>query len=237
VTTLGPPKVGLSKAIAVAQKHRLVQFGQASDDAAWDGRTACTHVVCQLLALVWKDRLLTINQVNQLAGMPYRAGVRLPNGSTRPRGMNNLEFQRFCDRLGLPYEVRFGLSYETVLRWSNRAPVFYGMRYENAPRQKGYHYQGRVAQPPYAIENGATQLGSNVGRHAVLLLGYRSVLGANGTPVGYRQWRCEPNHGSSARPERPPYDIITTQQGKAEYLQYATVSPRVYCALPTRSLI
>lgn len=237
MSTLGPPKAALAKAMAVCQKYRLVQFGQASDDAAWDGRTACTHVVCQLLALIWKDRLLTINEVNQLAGMPYRAATPLPNGSTRPRGMNNAEFQRFCDKVGLPYEVRFGLSYETVLRWSNRAPVFYGMRYESAPEQKGYKYMGRTAKPPYAVENGATQLGSDVGRHAVLLLGYRSVLGANGTPISYRQWRAEPNHGSPVRPERPPYDVITTQQGKAEYLAYLRVSPRTYTALPTRSLV
>lgn len=232
MSRLAPAKPILSRAIEVAEDYPLQQFGQQHDDAAFDGKTACTHVICQYLALLWKGRLYTINEVNSLAGMPYR-----PTRNGVPRGMNNLEFQRFCDRVGIPMEVRFGLSFETVLRWSNNAPVFYGMEYESAPRKRGYRYMGRVATPPFALLNGATQLGSKVGRHAVALLGYRAVLSdATNQPIGYRAWRKEPNHGSPLRPEKPPYDVITTQQAKAEYLAYLQVSGATYCALPTKKL-
>lgn len=234
--SLGPEKAVLTKAIAVANANPwLQQFGQSNDDAAWNGATACTHTVCQYLALLWHDDRLTINDVNKLAGMPYKASR---NGI--PRGMNNLEFQRFCDRLHLPYEVRFGLPFETVLTYSNKAPVFYGNRYGTEPRKRGYVYHGRRATPPYAELNGATQLTGSLinGRHAVVLLGYRAVISdSTGKIAYYRAWRKDPNHGSPARPERPPFDLIKTTEAKGEYLAYATVSNgRVYCALPTRSL-
>lgn len=234
--SLGPPKAVLEKAIAIAEANPwLQQFGQRNDDAAWDGATACTHTVVQYLALLWLNDRLTINEVNKLAGMPYKAAK-----SGRPRGMNNLEFQRACDRLKLPYAVRFGLPIETMLTYSNKAPVFYGNRYGNEPRQRGAVYHGQRAKPPFAELHGATQLSGSLinGRHAVVLLGYRSVISdATGKIAYYRAWRKDPNHGSSARPERPPYDLIKTSEVKVEYLAYATISNgRVYCALPTRNL-
>ena len=237
---LGPAKAVLTKAIHVAEANPWCQqFGQSADDAVWDGGTACTHTVCQFLALLWFGQRLTLNQVNKLAGMPYKAGKVLSNGKKVPRGMNNIELQRFFNATGLPYVVRFGLPFETVLTYSNRAPVFYGNRYGSEPTQKGYVYHGVHAKPPYATLNGATQLTGSLinGRHAVLLLGYRSIISGGGDIVGYRAWRKDPNHGSASRPERPPYDLITTQEAKAEYEAYKTISNgRTYCALPTRSL-
>lgn len=239
--SLGPEKRSLNRAIAVANANPwLQQFGQANDDAAWNGSTACTHTVCQYLALLWLGRRYTINEVNRLAGMPYKAAKIMPNGRRIPRGMNNLEFQRFCNAVGLPYVVRFGLPFETVLTYSNKAPVFYGDRYGSEPRKRGAIYNGVRAKPPFATLNGATQLTGSLinGRHAVVLLGYRSVISdISGKIVYYRAWRKDPNHGSSARPERPPYDLIRTTEAKREYLDYADVSNgRVYAALPTRSL-
>jgi hypothetical protein len=238
--SLGPEKARLSRAVKVANDNPwLQQFGQSNDDAAFNGSTACTHVVCQYLALLWKGKRYTINEVNNLAGMPYRA-TKLVNGFRVPRGMNNLEFQRFCDRVGLPYVVRFGLSFETVLTYSNKAPVFYGNRYGSEPRKKGARYNGVTAKPPFADLHGATQLTGSLinGRHAVVILGYRSIISdISGKVVAYRAWRKDPNHGSPSRPERPPFDLIKTTQAKQEYLDYTDVSSsRVYCALPTRSL-
>lgn len=238
--SLGPEKARLTEAIHVANANPwLQQFGQSNDDAAFNGASACTHTVCQFLALLWLKERLTINEVNMLAGMPYRPS-KLVNGFRIPRGMNNIEFQTFCDRMKLPYVVRFGLPFETVLTYSNKAPVFYGNRYGSEPRKKGARYNGVTAKPPFATLNGATQLTGSLinGRHAVTILGYRSVISdTTGKIAYYRAWRKDPNHGSPSRPERPPYDLIRTTEAKAEYLDYVKVSSsRVYCALPTRSL-
>lgn len=238
--SLGPEKPRLTKAIHVANANPwLQQFGQLNDDAAFDGKSGCTHVICQFLALLWLDERLTINEVNKLAGMPYRP-TKLVNGFRVPRGMNNIEFQTFCDRMKLPYQVRFGLSFETVLSYSNKAPVFYGNRYGSEPRKRGAVYNGVKAKPPFADLNGATQLTGTLinGRHAVTILGYRSIISdISNKIVAYRAWRKDPNHGSPSRPERPPYDLIKTTEAKREYLDYTTVSAsRVYCALPLRSL-
>lgn len=238
--SLGPEKPRLTKAVAVAQANPwLQQFGQLNDDAAWDGSTACTHTICQYLALLWFDERLTINEVNKLAGMPYKAH-KLIKGRRVPRGMNNLEFQTFCDRMKLPYQVRFGLPFETLLTYSNKAPVFYGDRYGTQPRKRGAVYHGVRARAPFAELHGATQLTGSLinGRHAVALLGYRSVISdISGKIVRYRAWRKDPNHGSSARPERPPFDLIRTTEAKTEYDAYAAIANgRTYCALPTRSL-
>jgi hypothetical protein len=234
--SLGPAKPALTRAITVAEANPWCQqFGQDHDDAVSNGQTACTHTVCQFLALLWFGQHLTLNQVNKLAGMPYQ-----PVKNGRARGMNNLELQRFFDATGLPYVVRFGLPFETLLTWSNRAPVFYGDRYGTEPTQKGFVYHGVHAKPPYAAANGATQLTGSLinGRHAVLLLGYRSIISSSGKVVGYRAWRKDPNHGSSARPEKPPFDLIKTTEAKAEYLAYRGISGgRLYAALPTRSLV
>jgi hypothetical protein len=242
--SLGPAKKALTRAITVAEANPWCQqFGQANDDAVWNGQTGCTHAMCQFLALLWFGQHLTLDQVNHLAGMPYRpTTVKVINGKKVlvPRGMNNLELQRFFNATGLPYVVRFGLPFETVLTYSNRAPVFYGDRYGSEPTQKGFVYHGAHARPPYATLNGATQLTGSLinGRHAVLLLGYRSVISdATGRIASYRAWRKDPNHGSSARPEKPPYDLIKTTEAKAEYLAYRGISKgRTYAALPTRSL-
>lgn len=238
--SLGPAKRPLTRAITVAQANPDVQqFGQDHDDAVWGGATACTHAICQFLMLLWFGDRLTLNQVNKLAGMPYRP-TKLVKGRRMPRGMNNLELEHFFAATGLPYVVRFGLPFETLLTYSNRAPVFYGNRYGSEPRQKGFVYHGAHAKPPFAILNGATQLTGSLinGRHAVLLLGYRSVISdSTGRIAYYRAWRKDPNHGSPARPEKPPFDLIRTTEAKAEYLAYRSISAsRLYCALPTRSL-
>jgi hypothetical protein len=101
-------------------------------------------------------------------------------------------------------------------------------------------YGGIRAKAPFATLNGATQLTGSLlnGRHAVVILGYRSVISdSTGKIAYYRAWRKDPNHGSPVRRERPPFDLIRTTEAKQEYLDYTKVSnSRVYCALPTRSL-
>ncbi len=232
-------KPRLDKATALARAHpEIQQFGQSSDDWVHGGATACTHTVCQFLARLWKGRALTLNQVNALAGMPHNASA---NG--QPRGMNNTEMTRFFAAVGIPMVIKFGLSFETLLSYSNRGPVFYGMRYGSAPEWSGCHYQGVTADGRpngYARPTGhagKTQLaGAENIRHAVLMLGYLGVV-AGGKTVRYDVYRKEPNHGSPSRPEKPPYDVITSAQAKREYSDYTRLlGSKAYAAIPTRNL-
>lgn len=235
-THYGRTKARLTKA-AEAMKRRLdfQQFGQANDSYVWQGATACTHTICQSLYYIWFGKVLTLNRINTLAGMPVLAH----NAAGKPRGMNSRELQRFFDATGLPYVVRFGLTFRELLTYSNRAPVMYGMRYGTAPEWPNYVYQGHRARAPFALHGGKTQLvGAESIRHAVLMLGYRQILDdRTGKAVAFHVWRKEPNHHSPARQERPPFDVITAKHAQAEYDAYTTVLGNTpYAAIPTRSL-
>jgi hypothetical protein len=230
----GPEKPRLAKAIEVMRENLwLQQFGQGSDYSAFDGATACTHVVLQALALIWLGRRLSIDQISALARY-----YRERNVLGQPRGLNNVEFSTVCLELELPYTVVFGLSASDMVRYSNRGPVSYGMRHGSHPDRRGYVYRGVSARAPYAIRGGQTQLtGFENGRHMDLFLGYRTTETSAGRTNGYRGWTKDPNHGSSARPERPPFDEVTVQQVQREYLDFLkTGANNVYCAIPTRSL-
>ncbi|HET9456087.1 MAG TPA: hypothetical protein VFO78_02005, partial [Candidatus Limnocylindrales bacterium] len=66
------PRLDRLRALAEANL-KLQQFGQSNDDEVHDGRTACTHVVCQFLSLAWNGTIPTLNEVNRMAGMPKNA--------------------------------------------------------------------------------------------------------------------------------------------------------------------
>lgn len=221
-----------AKVVAFLDKHKDVQqFGQASDDAAWDGKTACTHTVWQAIIWMYTGHRYTINQINSMAGMPYKA--KASNGAIR--GMNNNELQHLIDHLHLPYKIVWGQSWLYLIQKAMLGPVMYGMRYGSAPEWKGYHYNGVTASSPFAIQNGKTQLtGFENGRHAVLLAGRRKrTYNGVATQVIYRK---EPNHGSGTRPEKPPYDVITSAQGSKEYNDFHDrLGGTLYAAVPTRS--
>lgn len=238
----GPLKPALARSIDVCEDNPwLQQFGQTGDEAAWDGRTACTHVICQALALIWLGRRYSLNQINSIAGMPYRA----KNARGQARGMNNTELQRFFDRTGIPYQVRGGLTYSDLLSLSNRGPVMKATRHGSIPEWYRFRYNGRLSDNipnGYASPRGKagrTQIntGSDSIRHATLMLGYRAILDSRGRVSRYIEYRKDPNHRSPARPERPPFDVITTAQGRKEYEDYHKYFRLpLYAAIPTRAL-
>jgi hypothetical protein len=60
---------------------------------------------------------------------------------------------------------------------------------------------------------------------------------ADGAVEGVVIYRKDPNHGSSARPERPPYDIILRQQARREYRDYKDkLGMTLYAAIPKGKL-
>lgn len=292
----------------LSRNPNLQQAGQANDDAVWDGATACTHTVWQVIARVATGHLYTLNEINALAGMPYKA--KAADGS--PRGMRPAEAQHLITKIGLPYEIVYGKPFSTLMSLAKNGPVMYAMRYGTAPEWKGFRYNGVTASAPFAIYGGKTQLtGFEDGRHAVLLVGQRASLSSAGVAVtnasgvrlrsgaattyailatlaagtkvavlgkvtggawtvgtlrgttwwhvtyagktgyvatgllgavsypatGTVAYRKEPNHGWPARPEKPPFDIITPAQAAKEYTDYHDrLGQTLYAAVPTRAI-
>lgn len=235
----GPLSKVLSRSTSVLNANlHLQQFGQSFDDHVWNGATACTHCVCQCLALIWNNQSLSLNRVNDLAEMPDNPYV-WRNGRKQPRGMNNNELAKFFVNADLPYKIVWGYTFAELLTYLPRGPIFYGMRYGTAPEDQGTYYGGTKASAPFAEYAGKTQLtGFENGRHAVLMLGKRRHENETGTLNHYDIYRKEPNHGSGSRPEKPSYDIIRESYAKAEYDAYRTILGNTpYAAIPTRSLV
>jgi hypothetical protein len=223
------PRLDVALKVARANRH-LQQFGQGNDDEVHDGKTACTHTMCQFLALLWKDRVLTLNQVNRLAGMPKNARNE---DTKKPRGMRPPELATFFDAVDIPMILKFGREFERILANSDRGPVMYGMRYGSAPRREGFEpTENGFARPR---TRGATQRGVPDIRHAVLLLGYLERRSPQGRLLAINVFRKEPNHGSGVRPERPPYDQIFGRQARREYEDYRDrLGNSLYAAIPRR---
>ena len=226
-------KPRLDRLIELAKQHReLQQFGQRRDGKVHNGMTACTHTVCQFLFLYWKNDLISLNKVNTLAGMDDN--VR--NADGEPRGMVPDEVQRFFRKTGIPMVLKFNRPFGQILAASDRGPVMYAMRYGSAPRRSDLPDLGfGFARPK---RRGATQSGANKMRHAVMLLGYLDRMDADGKLNHRDVFRKDPNHGSGARPERPPFDIILGRQARREYEDYRDrLGNALYAAVPSRHAI
>ncbi len=224
-------KPRLDHAIKVARdnRRRLQQHRQADDDLVHDGTTACTHVICQYLALVWHDKFFTLNEVNEMAEMPPNA----TNQDGRPRGMLAPELKAFFKNADIPMVVRYDRPFEDLLKTSKRGPVFYAIRYGSAPRLKDTPTENGFARPFPPLRRGATQVGSASTRHAAVMLGFLERHDADGNVTATNVYRKEPNHGSASRPERPPFDVIFGHQARREYEDYRDkLDQRLYAAWP-----
>lgn len=219
------------------EADRRQQFGQPADDWVWDGKTGCTHTCWQKLLKLWKGRVVSLNQVNALAGMPHNAVTITPTGQRVPRGMRIAESKTLVAATGLPYVYRENPTMAQIRDWAKRAPVLYGARYGSMPDKRGYVYKGVTADGKpngFARLNGRTQLtGAEEIRHAVLLCCERAVRSSTGALLRVESLRFDPNHGSSSRPERPPYDIISPAQLAKEYADYSATR---FAFVPTRAL-
>jgi hypothetical protein len=222
-------KPRLDRALALRRSRPIQQFGQGDDYYTFNGATGCTHTVLQTLALLWRGKFYSHDEISRLAGYP-------PPGSNRGRrGLSPSEVMRFCNAARLPYKLAWGLSSSQVLQRSNYAPVMFGHAYSWTPEWKGYRYGGLTADGrPNGFASpsgraGKTQLSGFTGAHASLLLGY--------LPDPYRAYVHEPNHGSPTRSEKPPYDIYAFRNFRPMYDSYRTVLRRTaYALIPTKGL-
>jgi len=218
------------KAMKLRTDRPFQQFGQAYDYATQGGATGCTDTCLQYLALLWTGRLYTHDRIRSLTGAP------------RTRGLRPSEVQSFCTRVGLPYQVRFGMSAYSVLQASERGPVGIAHSYSYWPEWRGYRYAGRTADGHpngYAGPLGAAGRTQLAGfsppndAHFGVLLGWDSSLSTYTRRVA----AFEPNHDSPSRPENPPYDQMTSAQFRRVYESYRRVLGRsLYALVPTRSL-
>ena len=222
------------KAIALRIRRPYQQFGQNADLTTAGGATGCTHTCLQFLAELWGKGFYTHDQISRIAGYPSQASV----APSSRRGMRPSEVQAFCDRIGLPYKVRLGLTPTQVLAAAQLAPVGFGHVYGWVPEWKGYRYAGITADgrpngfAAPSSKAGKTQLtGFERGAH------FAVVLGAGQGATSYQVYAMEPNHGSASRPEKPPYDIYTLAQFNALYTSYQRVLGRTpYALVATRPL-
>lgn len=219
------------KAFNLRRKKPFQQFGQSYDRYTANGATGCTHTVLQFLALLWKNRWYTHDEISRMVGYPNQSAI----ASRYRRGLRPAEVQLFCQKAGLPYRVALGLTADQALAYTRLGPVGFGMAYSHVPEWKGYRYSGMVADGRpngFARYHGKTQLVGFTGAH------FGCVLADGTLTTGARAivaW--EPNHGSTARPEKPEYDMYSITQWRTLFNSYNTVLRRsTYALVPTRYL-
>jgi hypothetical protein len=229
----------LQKAMDVREANPHQQFYPRTGKVyTANGATGCTHDVLAFLAFLWTGKRWTHDAISKAVGYPNQTLA------ARRRGLYPSEVQRFCQVAKIPYVVRFGMTATQVLAAAQLAPVGIGHSYSQWPEWLGYRYGGRTAdgQPNgYASplrKAGRTQL---VGftppndAHFGVVLGTDQVPGHPNPAPEVFMW--EPNHGSAARPERPPYDIVSDPQFRRVYDSYRNTLGRTpYALVPTKSL-
>lgn len=234
---MGLPAPAL-KALATRRSNPFQQFGQAADSCTDDGSLGCALTVLQFLTLNAKGVFYTHNTIADKTSYPC-------GGGPTNRGMFPSEMQEWFNYAKLPYAVKYHLTTAQLYSAAALGPVWFGCSYSRWPQWKGYVYKGITAKGTYngfAALNGSTQLTgitgnryppspTNADGHAGCLLG--SGIGR----TGFQVYVWEPNHGSTARPERPPYDIITGTQFSKLYNSYKNVLGRsLVAAIPTRTI-
>lgn len=202
------------KVLAARRANPFQQFGQSADAYTANGATSCAHTVLQFLALLWTGQWYTQDELSRVVGYPNQSRY----APAQRRGMRPSEVQAFIKRARLPYRVAFSLSSSDVIRASVMGPVGFGHAYSHWPEWKGARYGGVTADGSpngFALPNGRagrTQLTGFNGAHFGLLIGRDAATD--------RVYAWEPNHGSPARPERPPYDQMSTGQFRVVYDSY-----------------
>ena len=220
--------------------HPFQQFGQTGDVSTFNGATGCTHTDLQKLILALTGRMYSHDEISQVAGYPWpannptRRGLRFANNSTN-------EVMRVVRKFGLPYEPYFydgplnAAVWARVGQAASVGPVMLAEKYSHHPERRGYRYNGTPADGKpngYALLNGKTQLtGAEDIAHAVLLVAYWQS-----STQGWIDDVFDPNHGSPARPEKPPYDRVTSKQVQVMVNSIRLLSVETATGIKPRSL-
>lgn len=236
---MGLPAPAL-KALALRRSNPFQQFGQPADACTDNGALGCALTILQFQTLLVKGVFYSHDAIANATAYPC-------GGGPTNRGMYPSEMQEWYTKQKMPYVVKYRLTASEMLSAAALGPVWFGCSYSRWPQWKGYVYKGITAKGTYngfAALHGATQLNgimrdrtkppgpTNADGHAGLLLG--SGYGSS----GFQVYAWEPNHGSPARSEKPPYDIMTSAQWSKLYGSYSTVLGRTpVAAIPTRTIL
>jgi hypothetical protein len=202
------------------------QFGQSGDISTFGGSTGCTHTVLQWMLWRSKGKWRTHDELSRIALYPF------PKGNPNRRGFRPAEVQRILDHYGMPYKIVRGWPALSVWKASKLGLVGFGHLYPWWPEWRGFRYGSVKADGKpngYATPTGKagrTQLAGFYGRHFGMLLGYATQ---DGPDLGYA-W--EPNHGSSVRPERPPYDRMSFHQFENVFNSFKSGGQSTYAVVP-----
>lgn len=211
------------------------QFGQKNSYTTFGGATGCTHTFLQWIIYLWTGKKVTHDEISRAAKTyPLRQSQ-----NPQMRGLYASEVQRVIAHYNLPYRVAYNLTAAEVRKIAqDRGPVGFGHAYSHWPEWKGYRY-GNIhadgkpngyAQP--SGKAGKNQLAGFTGAHMSWLLGI-----ATSPTETDKVYCCEPNHGSAARPQKPPYDVMTVAQFDRAYNSYHNVLGRSpYAVIPTKVL-
>ena len=229
---MGLPATTL-KALAFRRARPYGQFRQADSGSTDNGALGCTHTCWQWIAELWTGRFYTHDEISRLSGYPY-------GGGSTNRGMRPSESIKFLQAIGLPYVLKTNLPVSALYAAAALGPVEFSHSYSRWPEWKGYTYKGVTADGRpngYAAPLGAAGANQLAGfrppkdRHAGMLWG--SGVGSS----GFQVYTSEPNHGSLARPQLPPYDILTGPQFANLYNSFKTVyGLNLVAIIPTRAL-
>lgn len=215
-------RVALERAV---RDDPLGQWNQPDSDTVLYGghSTGCGHVEWQRVVRLWTGKPVTVNEISAAAGYTRQ---QLEAGE----GLTALQERRIIAHYRLPYTgPQYHGYYHGITDAVRRlGPVLLSVGYAWYPQWAAIgnprppHYSGGLpnGRPNgFAIAGGRTDLGFRDG-HKV------TVIGARWRP-DFRQYRyrlTDPDHGSRARPEIPPFDIIREGQfallvnsGKAQF--------------------
>lgn len=195
--------------VSVLRRRHRYQFGQPKSSAVLGGAVACTDACIQMIVLMANGKSVSLNEVRERSQAP------------EDQPLTRDEALRALSSYGLRYEARSDMAAPGVLRMARvRGPVILCEMYWAHPQWKDYVYAGRrlngltktdggrTVRPGFAApfrRAGLTQWTFR-GGHAVLLA---TEVYDDGERLGVVR---DPNHNSSARPERPAYDVVSIRQ-------------------------
>jgi hypothetical protein len=193
------------------------------------GSEGCTHENLRALIKLWHDKNVTQDQISKAVGYkPADEGLK-PSHLVKA-------FQEFS----LPYKVVFDAPVKSLLDAANsHGPVLIAVQYLLHPEMQGAVYAGHkatgsangFARP--LSKAGKDQLVGFTGGHSEILLAGRKRRDGITDIIVH-----DPNHHSSMRPKKVPYDRMTANQLKRMYDGFATINAarRTIAAIPLEVL-
>lgn len=195
-------------------KRSGYQFGQPPATCSMatriiPGDVACADTSIQMAARILKGKFYSINYIRRLSGNQARVPMNVGNAVLALR------------RLGLDYQIRSDLSAKQLMIIARtKGPVLIAEDYWAHPQWKDYNYGGIIMKGTARNSRGrkvwvgfSDPVGKSGNNQPVFRDGHMVLLATSqlfdGRNEGYIR---DPNHNSSARPQRPAWDRVNVRQ-------------------------